>query len=405
MKTIILLVISFGIMGISFHLFSFLFCLILLFFISLIIVNYNLKSGFIILIFSTIFLLRLELNTIKRQFYPNDRVKILTTIKEGKGEIEKINGYFFRDKGIINIDRIENGEYEVEGKILKNEKENNIKNYYLKIEKIKKIKGIKNYLSKKIDKITENFSYKLTNFCKGVILGEEIDYEFKKKFIYTGTAHLLVISGLHIGIIISGTLLILKKIRINKKVSNVITLILITTYSFIIGFTPSLLRAYIMGSIYILGNILYEKNDSKKTLFLAFIFSLLISPWWFYNISFWMSYLSVFSIIYIYPKVLTYIRKDSIKKIFKYLVLSLTIQIIMLPIFIIFFKSIPIFTFLTNFLIVPVGSILIFLVFVTLLLSFVHLDFLIIYFLNFLFYFFIKMVDILYKIPYLTLEI
>lgn len=406
METIYLLVISLGIIGVGFHLLSFLFSLILLFFISIAVVNYNFKSGIIVLIFSTIFLIRLELNTMKRELYIGDRVKIITTIKDGKGRLEKVNGQYFKNKGVLNIDKVENGEYEIDGKVLKIEKEKNEKKYYFQIKKIEKRKGIKNYLSKKIDRITEPFTYKLNNFFKGVILGEDINYELKKKFIYTGTAHLLVISGLHIGIIISGTLYLLRKIGVNRKMNNIVTLLLVTIYSFAIGFTPSLLRAYLMGSVYILGNILYEKNDSKKTLAISFIFSLLIAPWWFYNISFWMSYIAVFSIIYIYPRIPKFhIEKEILKKIVDYIILSFTIQVCMLPIFVIYFKSVPIFTFITNFFIVPLGSIIIFLAFITLMLSIIHLSFLTSYILNFLFYLLLKLVDILYEIPCLTLEI
>lgn len=406
METIYLLVISLGIIGVGFHLLSFLFSLILLFFISIVAVNYNFKSGIIVLIFSTIFLVRLEFSTMKKELYLGDRVKIITTIKDGKGRLEKVNGQYFKNKGVLNIDKVENGEYEIEGRVLKIEKEKNEKKYYFQIKKIEKKKGIKNYLSKKIDRITEPFTYRLNNFFKGVILGEEINYELKKKFIYTGTAHLLVISGLHIGIIISGTLYLLRKMGVNRKMNNIVTLILVTIYSFAIGFTPSLLRAYLMGSVYILGNILYEKNDSKKTLAISFIFSLLIAPWWFYNISFWMSYIAVFSIIYIYPRIPKFhIEKEILKKIVDYIILSFTIQVCMLPIFVIYFKSVPIFTFITNFFIVPLGSIIIFLAFITLMLSMIHLNFLTSYILNFLFYLLLKLVDILYEIPCLTLEI
>lgn len=406
METIYLLVISLGIIGVGFHLLSFLFSLILLFFISIVAVNYNFKSGIIVLIFSTIFLVRLEFSTMKKELYLGDRVKIITTIKDGKGRLEKVNGQYFKNKGVLNIDKVENGEYEIDGKVLKIEKEKNEKKYYFQIKKIEKRKGIKNYLSKKIDRITEPFTYRLNNFFKGVILGEDINYELKKKFIYTGTAHLLVISGLHIGIIISGTLYLLRKMGVNRKINNIVTLILVTIYSFAIGFTPSLLRAYLMGSVYILGNILYEKNDSKKTLAVSFIFSLLIAPWWFYNISFWMSYIAVFSIIYIYPRIPKFhIEKEILKKIVDYIILSFTIQVCMLPIFVIYFKSVPIFTFITNFFIVPLGSIIIFLAFITLMLSMVHLSFLTSYILNFLFYLLLKLVDILYEIPCLTLEI
>ncbi len=73
--------------------------------------------------------------------------------------------------------------------------------------------------------------------------------------------------------------------------------------------SPSSVRAYIMGGVFLIGKIFYEKADIKKSLALAVIINFFIYPVSFGNISFIFSYLCLFSIVYIFPKY--YITKEK----------------------------------------------------------------------------------------------
>lgn len=365
--------------------------------------------GIIFIILISVFFFRLNSRIFKRDIEVGDYLKVYGKVDACILKVITIDNKYPRNNMYMNINKIRDGYTEIEGEV-ESIKENRWgKGYNLNvIEEKRKEKILKNYFIKKISRVTENYSLELENFYKAVILGEGelIETELKEKFRYTGTSHVLVISGLHIGIIISGILFVLLKANIKKQMRYSITLLIITIYIFSVGFTPSIFRAYIMGSIFLLGNIFYEKSSSKKNLILSFIISLLIFPEWIYSLSFWMSYTAVFSIIIVYPKIpkITKFRYNYTNKILNSLVFMLTIQLCMTPILFIYFKNLPLFSFLGNFIIVPVATLFILSAFLTLFLSNFYLEFLLSPLVNIIYIVLIKLVSIVAQIPYLTLE-
>lgn len=370
----------------------------------------KIEIGALIVFIASIFFFRLYIITYKEKVEIGDVVEITGRVDAGKGRIETIDGKYFLENTYFLVNKVEDGEKIILGDI------ENIKNlkwgtqYKLNVQEVRENKNIfKEFFIMKIKKISENYTIGLENFLRATILGEGhlIDNELKELFRYTGTAHLLVISGLHIGVIISGIVLLLLKLKISKRIRYFLTFLILSIYVLSIGKSPSVLRSYIMGGIYLLGNVIYEKVNTKKSFLIAFIISLLIYPTWIYSISFWMSYVAVFSIIFIYQKLPKFnIRKNIyLNKILNSILLTIVVQISMTPIFYIFFKNIPLLSFFTNILLIPIASIFIIIGFITLFLSNFYLEFLLLPILNYSYIFLIESVQLLSRIPYLTLEL
>ena len=108
-------------------------------------------------------------------------------------------------------------------------------------------------------------------FSKASILGEKVDVtkDMNDKFKYTGLAHLVVISGSHISLIIIWSVKLLDKLNINYRIKYVVAFFILTFYCSIVGLSPAILRAYFMGAIMILARLLFEEEDSTKS-FLIF---------------------------------------------------------------------------------------------------------------------------------------
>ena len=122
--------------------------------------------------------------------------------------------------------------------------------------------------------------------------------------------------------------------------------------------SPSSIRAYIMGGIFLIGKIFYEKTDIKKSLALAIIINFFIYPVSFGNISFIFSYSCLFSIVYIFPKY--YIaREKRYKNILNLFIFTGIIQIFIIPVSVYFFKTVPLLSYFTNFILTPLGTIFI----------------------------------------------
>lgn len=368
------------------------------------------KRGGILSLVLLVFIFNYEKNIFKDEVILEKNYIVKAFVENGRGKVEKIDGKYLHGGIYIYTNGISDGYREIQGKFIEKIDHKYLQEYYFQGEKYKIVKEnfIREFLKYKSEKLLENYSYKLKNFYFGVILGDKsnLDYETVKKFRKQGLSHILVISGLHMGIIMGIIKYIVSKFKLKREVSNSIVLFFLTLYVIGIGAYPSVLRAYIMGGIYLLGNIFYEKNDSKKTIFIGYIISISLFPHWIWNISTLLSYTAVGIILYIYPKIPTIkCNKKIYMYLYKHLTLILTLQLFMCPIYIYFFKNIPILTFIPNFFILPIGTIFILLGFLSLFLSLIGGGIILMPFTNITFQVMIYLIEVLDYIPYLTLEI
>ncbi len=111
-------------------------------------------------------------------------------------------------------------------------------------------------------------------------------------FIQAGGAHLLARSGMHLGILSGGVILLLHPF-FGKKRSFVFSLFLLAGYLFLTGISPSLLRAYIFLCFLSAGMATGVKPDYFHLLSLTFILHCIIDPLSAYTLSFKLSYLAL----------------------------------------------------------------------------------------------------------------
>ena len=239
-----------------------------------------------------------------------------------------------------------------------------------------KLNFIRDFLLLKLESIFEG-EYKINVFSKAAILGEKgnIDEDFNNMFKNTGLSHLIVISGLHIGLIVMVFLKIFENIIFSYRIKYILTWILLTVYCLTVGFSVSVLRTYITGSIMIFSKIFFEEKDSKKSFFISLIVTVIILPYSLFDISFQLSYGAVGSILFIYPVFERFytakckIKESFVNYILKTALLSFVIQIMTLPVFVYNFQTLPLFSFISNVAGIPLGTLLIQLIFLTLLLN------------------------------------
>jgi competence protein ComEC len=181
---------------------------------------------------------------------------------------------------------------------------------------------------------------------KALVLGEQehVPEDLKEAFINTGIAHLLAISGDHLGIValLSFSLLlwILKNsefllLTIDvKKLAACMTIPCIVLYTFIAGGGISVIRATLMVCIFFLSIIFGRERNLLYTLALSAFIILIFSPPSLFDVSFQLSFLAVFSILYLAPWIFREIsqedpfrfkKEDLRKKIWKYIKISFLI--------------------------------------------------------------------------------
>jgi competence protein ComEC len=121
-------------------------------------------------------------------------------------------------------------------------------------------------------------------------------------FSDTGTAHLLAISGLHMSIIIAiflslGTLLFGRR----RSIYIWLTLGLTWLYVLLAGMNPPIVRAAIMGSIFLIGEYLGRQRSAIIALAFAAAVMVGVQPGLLWSISFQLSFLAMIGLVLLFP--------------------------------------------------------------------------------------------------------
>jgi len=375
------------------------------------ILTYRWEKKFLYIIFTTVFLLRVGTGVNFREYSGGERVDVVVTSSGRSNLVKSIDGRVPRKRAYISgIEAVE-GEYRVQGKILQKEEMRGNISYKVRAYEQKEVeKSIaRRYLDDRIDGLLEDYTRGLKEFYRGVIAGDKggLDRELKDRFSYTGTSHLIVISGLHIGVIIALIMYLADKLPVSHDLRYVGVMAVLSLYVLAVGATPSIVRAYIMGVCYLGSSLFYEEADGKKSFFTAMTINLLVDPLGAGTISFQLSYMAVFSILFIYPEVEKYFK--DIKSIpLRWLVsmasLSLVIQVALTPIFAMNFRSIPVFSFLVNIVAIPLGVLFVQAAFTALLLSNIGIAFLIMPTVNLIYHILVGFIYMAADLPFLSVE-
>ncbi len=186
-----------------------------------------------------------------------------------------------------------------------------------------------------------------SDFINSLLLGqkENLSKEEKDMFSKTGTSHVMAISGLHTGVLCTVIALIIK--GINKFYKLIILTIIMILYSIMVGFSPSIIRSIVFIFIMYMAVFLEEKRDGISTLSLIGTIFVVDNPYIIYNTSFQLSFLATLSIIYFY-KIINEKLKISMVSI------SISANILTLPVVYYSFKGIPLLFVIGNIIIVPV---------------------------------------------------
>ena len=153
-------------------------------------------------------------------------------------------------------------------------------------------KSIKNNLDKFLNGTNASVAY-------SVLFGEKENMSASTYdvFKFSGLAHILAVSGLHVGFLVAMLVAFFKLIKCNKNVSNIIIFLILLLYAYLCNFTPSVLRAMIMSMVLIISKSYGKQYDSLNSLSLSAIIVLLINPLYIYSVGFQLSFVCVLSII------------------------------------------------------------------------------------------------------------
>lgn len=211
-----------------------------------------------------------------------------------------------------------------------------------------------------------SLSPRIQEFLKGIILADrtEMDAETVKDFNQTGLVHLLAISGSHMVIIFWITLLIFNQILPVKfrKVSIVLSILLIWTFAIFIDYGSSVMRSCLMITCYYIMGLLQRKSDLLHSLALSAFILLTFDSNQLFDVGFQLSYVAVLGIWWLTKPIKNLFRKPRFKaeKVF-YEISAMTFaaQIATLPLAIYYFHQFSFVSIIANLLIIPLSEVII----------------------------------------------
>ncbi len=130
----------------------------------------------------------------------------------------------------------------------------------------------------------------------GLLFGETsgIDEDIIETFRRGGTAHVLAVSGLHLGLLYSFLCRFKRKKR--SIPADIAIVCVLMAYTALAGFTASVVRACLMIFIHIAGNHLNRRYDLVSSACVSMIIILAVHPMQIYNAGFQMSFLAVITL-------------------------------------------------------------------------------------------------------------
>lgn len=212
-----------------------------------------------------------------------------------------------------------------------------------------------NYIKKRIITTSNQILPKETKeLFLGIMIGydNELQEDIKESFNKSNLTHLLAVSGAHVAYIIVGLTYILSKLKLRKKIRNLLIALFLIFFMYITEFSSSIVRATIMGILALIPTLIYRKQDIKNTISFSLIIILIDNPYKILDVGLILSYFSTIGIILCSKIKMEKKENTEIKyKVYSYikdlLVITLFANIFVLPIMIYNFNTISL-TFLIS---------------------------------------------------------
>ncbi len=208
------------------------------------------------------------------------------------------------------------------------------------------------------EKLSLIFNKEYAGILSGMLIGEtsDISNETKLNFKDSGITHLLAVSGANVMVVIAVSTFLFSKL-VGKRYDYIFSIIFIIFFACISGLSPSVLRASIMAITNILLNILLKKPRPLDVLSFSVLIILIYNPISINNIGLILSVFGTLGIILYSTDLSDFLSKYvRIKIIANTLGVTISAQIMLLPIMAYYFNNISVVSLFTNLLVVPVAE-------------------------------------------------
>jgi len=221
-----------------------------------------------------------------------------------------------------------------------------------------RIKNFNQKLVRKVDKSSLHSDSQ--EFLKAFLLGDRSEMKQDNIDAYSkaGVMHLIAISGMHTAFIFGIIFGILNFFlgRKNRRITIVVSLVMVWLFGCFVGLAASVFRACLMITIFYLFELLKRPPNIFHSLSLSACIILILNPNEIYSIGFQLSYAAVFFMAWLSPPIFRYIKTSKPKInnwVTKPLSATLAAQLGTMPFVMFYFHQISLLSILANMLLIP----------------------------------------------------
>lgn len=182
-------------------------------------------------------------------------------------------------------------------------------------------------------------------------LSGQMDSDIRDLYQRNGIAHILAISALHITILGSAFYKLLRKIGLPYTAAGIPVILLLIGYGWMTGFSGSTIRAVMMFTLLLIGDMIGRTYDMLTATAASCIYMLLEYPIRIYDTAFLLSFSAVMTLGWIVPKCLE--LDSSVRAWNKSLLTGVILQLVTAPVILHFYYELPLYGWLLNLIVVP----------------------------------------------------
>ena len=214
-------------------------------------------------------------------------------------------------------------------------------------------------------------------------LGDKRGLTKELRVVYSdaGVAHVLALSGMHVGIIYGILAFLLRGLirrRRQRWLPEVIIIAVLWAFALMVGMSASVVRAVAMCTLYAVARRASGGDSSSPHLLsLTALVMLLVRPLYLFDVGFQLSFMAMVAILWLEPHLETLFQKHRLYPVLAYLVgivcMSLAAQLGTFPLVLYHFGSFPTYFLVTNLVVVPALFVVVLLMLVWWVLTLAHL--------------------------------
>lgn len=195
-----------------------------------------------------------------------------------------------------------------------------------------------------------------------ILLGYDdyLEDEMRQKYVAAGSMHILCVSGMHVGIlylVASFLLGFLGRKKWHKTLKSLLLLAFIWYYALIAGLSPSILRASLMISFVIIGEMIRRKGFVINSIAASAFILLCVNPNNLLDLGFLLSYSAVIGIVTLQQPIyrLLYVKNKLLDRAWEITAVALAAQLATLPFTLFYFQQFTTYFWLSNLFMTPIS--------------------------------------------------